>query len=436
MKIAVVGAGIAGLSSAWLLSRAGHQVVLFEAAVYAGGHSNTVDVELEGLRAPVDTGFLVHNDRTYPNLIRLFALLGVPVRASEMTFSVVLEQENVEWAGSSVATLFAQKRNLLRPTFWRMVGDILRLHRLAPQLQRESRDSGETLGQILDRYRFSAALRDWYLLPMGAAIWSSSTRDMAAFPASTFFDFCANHGLMQILDRPQWKTVQGGSREYVQRMVAGIGDVRLSSPVRQVRRDERGVTLCSRHGEEHFEQLVLACHSDQALALLGDASDAERALLSQLRYQPNRAVLHTDASFLPARRQAWAAWNYRMGEGGPSSQPVMVSYLLNQLQGLPFRSPVIVTLNPYREPQGKLAEFDYAHPLFDRAAIAAQQSLATIQGRQRTWFAGAWAGYGFHEDGLKAGMAVAQALGATIPWDISVPLAAHPLQPQPVVIAP
>lgn len=430
MKIAVVGAGIAGLSSAWLLARAGHEVSLFEAQDYPGGHSNTVDVTLEGVTAPVDTGFLVHNDRTYPNLIRLFALLGVPVYQSEMTFSVSLEKENVEWAGSDLATLFAQKRNLLRPTFWRMVRDILRLHRLAPQMRQESKDSGETLGQILVRYGFSDTLRDWYLLPMGAAIWSSSTRDMADFPASTFFDFCANHGLMQILDRPQWKTVQGGSREYVRRMIAGIHDVRLSSAVTAVARDERGVTVHSRHGAEQFDRLVLACHSDQALALLTDASADERAVLSGLRYQPNRAILHTDTRFLPSRKKAWSAWNYRMGESGPSASPVMVTYLLNHLQDLPFKTPVMVTLNPYREPEGILAEFDYAHPLFDRTAIDAQQQLATIQGRLHTWFAGAWAGYGFHEDGLKAGVAVAQGLGAPIPWDLSQPVATHAVLPE------
>lgn len=429
MRIAVVGAGIAGLSAAWLLHRSGHHVVLYEANDYAGGHSNTVDVCLQGVAAPVDTGFLVHNDRTYPNLTRLFRLLGVAVHETEMTFSVALEQPQLEWAGTSLGSLFVQRRNLLRGRFWHMLGDILRLHRLAPQLQLEAHASGETLGEILDRHRFGQPLRDWYLLPMGAAIWSSSTRGMARFPAATFFDFCRNHGLMQVLDRPQWKTVLGGSREYVRRMLTGCGQLRLQSPVTRVRRSEQGVHISSRYGEEHYHQLVLACHSDQALALLSDADAAEQSVLGRLPYQRNRAVLHTDASFLPQRRAAWAAWNYRVGRPGQSDQPVMVSYLLNKLQPLPFSQPVIVTLNPYREPEQVLAEFDYAHPVFDTAAIAAQCDLAQIQGQRHTWFAGAWAGYGFHEDGLKAGMAVARGLQAEIPWQLDLPLLAHDVLP-------
>ncbi|KZE31483.1 hypothetical protein EV683_11135 [Crenobacter luteus] len=416
MNIAVIGSGIAGLSSAWLLSRAGHRVTLFEANDYVGGHSNTVDVTLNGLSAPVDTGFLVHNDRTYPNLIALFEHLGVATHPSEMSFSVSLDKEALEWAGTSLATLFAQRRNLVRPRFWGMLGDVLRLHRSAPRMLDEARRSGETLGELLARHRFGAPMRDWYLYPMCAAIWSGSTRHVADFPAATLFEFCANHGLMQLFGRPQWRTVLGGAREYVARMVAAVADVRVSCPVERVVRDAAGVTLRSPRGRERFEQVVLACHADQALRMLAETSDAEYAVLSAIRYQRNRAVLHADVSFLPGRRAVWAAWNYRMAEGGVSEAPSMVSYLINKLQPLPFASPVIVTLNPYREPESVWQSFDYEHPVFDSAAIAAQRRLAELQGRHRTWYAGAWAGYGFHEDGLKAGMAVAQALGAPVPW--------------------
>ncbi|SCK26077.1 NAD(P)/FAD-dependent oxidoreductase [Vogesella sp. LIG4] len=429
MRIAVVGAGIAGLSAAWLLSRSGHQVVVYEANDYAGGHSNTVDVSLQGVTAPVDAGFLVHNDRTYPNLTRLFRLLGVAVHETEMTFSVALEQPQIEWAGTSLGSLFVQRRNLLRGRFWHMLGDILRLHWLAPRLQLEAHSSGETLGEILDRYRFGQSLRDWYLLPMGAAIWSCSTHGMARFPAATFFDFCLNHGLMQVFDRPQWKTVLGGSRQYVRRMLSSCGQLRLRTPVTRVRRGEAGVHVSSPQGEEHYHQLVLACHSDQALALLSDADADEQGVLRRLPYQRNRALLHTDTSFLPRRPSAWAAWNYRVGSPGVSDKPIMVSYLLNKLQPLPFSQPVIVTLNPYREPPQVLAEFDYAHPVFDTAAIAAQRELALLQGRRHTWFAGAWTGYGFHEDGLKAGMAVARGLHAHVPWQLDLPLQQHEVLP-------
>lgn len=425
MKIAVVGSGIAGLSAAWLLARSGHAISLFEAGHRAGGHSNTIDVTLDGIRAGVDTGFLVHNDHTYPNLTRLLALLDVPVYQTEMTFSVSLQRENLEWAGSNLASLFAQKRNLLRPTFWQMLGDILRLHRQAPQLQCEAAASQETLGQILSRHGYGEAMRSWYLLPMAAAIWSGSTRDMAAFPAQTFFDFCMNHGLLQIFDRPQWKTIKGGSKVYVERMLRAIADVRLANPVRQISRPGNGVIVHDDHGQHHFDKLILACHSDQSLALLQDPSPREAAVLGKVRYQPNQAYLHTDQSFLPTRKQAWAAWNYQMAQAGESERPVMVTYLLNRLQDLPFSSPLMVTLNPERVPEDILASFDYAHPVFDSAAIAAQKALPALQGERNTWFAGAWTRYGFHEDGLLSGMQVAQALGARIPWDCSLPLGEH-----------
>ncbi len=418
MRIAVVGSGIAGLSAAWLL-RQQHRVTVFEAAGYAGGHSNTVDITLDGQTFPVDTGFLVHNDRTYPNLIQLLALLGLPTTASDMSFSVKLAQPELEWAGANLATVFVQKRNLLRPAFWQMLRDILDFNQRADELLSLARASGQTLGQLLEREAYSQAFSDWYLLPMGAAIWSCPMSRMRAMPAETFIQFCLNHGLLQIRHRPQWKTICGGAREYVQALCRDIGDVRLNTAVLAVRRDAEGVALATAQGELRFDQVILATHTDQALALLKDAHAAEQAVLGAIAYQANTAYLHTDSRLMPRRRAAWSAWNYYDGAGQDTHRPVAVTYWLNQLQALPCKTPVFVTLNPPEPPASGhiLQRFDYAHPLLDQAAYAAQQALAQIQNLDHVLFCGAWAGYGFHEDGLKAGMRVAQQLGATIPWE-------------------
>lgn len=417
-RVAVIGSGIAGLSTAWLLSRAA-QVTLFEAGSYFGGHTNTVDVEVEGQRFGVDTGFLVFNERTYPNLCALFELLDVPVAQSDMSFSVSMRSPDVEWAGSDLNTVFAQRSNLLRPSMWRMIADILRFNREATEMATRGSAPEVTLGDYLQAAGYGAVFRDRYLLPMAAAIWSCPTRTMLDYPLATFVRFCHNHGLVQIFDRPQWRTVRGGAREYVSRMLPAIADARLNAPVEHVHRDDAGVWLRSRGAQERFDEVVFACHSDQTLALLGDdASDTERRLLGAVRYQPNRAVLHTDPQLLPRRRRVWSAWNYLSGEGEDGARPVSVSYLLNQLQPLPCTTPVVVSLNPFDEPRPEhfIAEFDYAHPVFDRAAIAAQQQLASIQGARRSWFAGAWTGYGFHEDGLRSALRVAEAMGVSAPW--------------------
>jgi predicted NAD/FAD-binding protein len=414
MKIAVVGAGISGLSAAWLL-RETHQVTLFEAGDYLGGHTHTVDVELDGRRFPVDTGFLVFNHRTYPNLTALFRELAVDTVASDMSFAVSLREPDLEWAGSSLATLFAQKRNLARPGFWRMLQDTLRFNRETDAALPEV-----TLGAYLERHSYSAEFRDWYLLPMAAAIWSCPTQAMLDYPLTTFVRFARNHGLLQVFDRPQWLTVKGGGREYVQRIAAGLPDVRLATPVRSLLRDADGVWLGLPGGEcERFDQVVLACHSDQALRLLGAAATvAERRILGAIRYQPNRAVLHTDRRLLPRDERVWSAWNYLAGRGEPGSQPVSVSYLINRLQPLPVDAPVAVTLNPHLEPDPRLVigDFEYDHPIFDQAAIDAQARLAAIQGTDRVWFCGAWACYGFHEDGLNSALAVAERLDGRAPW--------------------
>ncbi len=422
MKIAVIGAGISGLSCAYRLVHGGADVTLYEAGNYFGGHSNTVEVTLDGRTFGVDTGFLVFNDRTYPHLIALFAELGVDTAPSDMSFSVKLplgqepDARVLEWAGGNIDTLFAQRGNLLRPRFLRMAADILRFNRQATALALRGSIPQMPLGDFLERHGYSEGFRDWYLLPMAACIWSCPSDQMLAFPVSTFIRFCHNHGLLQVSDRPQWRTVRGGSRHYVDTLLAAIGDKRLATPVTAVTRHPAGgarsVRVDSAAGAEHYDHVVLACHSDQSLALLADPGADECGLLAAVRYQPNRAVLHTDASCLPKSRKAWSAWNYQ-SNAAPTPQ-VCVHYLLNQLQPLPCTTPVIVSLNPIDQPDPAkvLASFDYAHPVFDEAAVAAQGRLSALQGRRNTWFAGAWTGYGFHEDGLKSGLAVAAALGA------------------------
>ncbi len=423
-RIAVVGAGISGLASAWLLSR-DFDVTLFEAGAYLGGHTNTVDVTLEGKTHPVDTGFLVFNDKTYPNLIAMFALLGVDSVETEMSFAVSLEKPDLEWAGSNLATVFGQKRNLFRPQFWSMLSDILRFNRESTAWLAEYPESDISLQEFLDDGRYSSAFADWYLLPMAAAIWSCPTGQMRDMPLATFIRFCQNHGLLQVFDRPMWRTVLGGGRAYVRkianRLIANGAEIRLACPVSAVTREGERLKVTHAAGSDHFDQVVMACHSDQARAILGfTATDGQREVLSAIRYQPNRAILHTDRALLPRDEKLWSAWNYFAGNGEPGDQPVGVSYLINKLQPLPFQTPVVVTLNPAREPDPAtvLAEFDYAHPIFDAPAIAAQQRLADVQGENGIWLAGAWGSYGFHEDGLKSALRVVNGLGVTAPWQV------------------
>lgn len=415
MKVAIIGSGIAGLGCAHALAGAGMQPTVFEAQERLGGHTNTVDVTLDGITHPVDTGFLVFNSRTYPQLIRLFESLGVPTAASDMSFAVSVGHGRrvLEWAGSDLNSVFAQRRNLGSPAFISMLADLLRFNRQARRIVAGAEDAGAlTLGEFLARHRYGAALQRWYLLPMAAAIWSCPIRTMLGYPADTFLRFCHNHGLLQLTDRPPWLTVRGGARRYVEAIAARLADVRRRSPVRRVTRSAvAGKALVETpRGVERFDHVVLACHSDQSLRMLADAGDLERGVLAAVRYQSNRAVLHTDARLMPASRRVWSAWNYL--SSGDDEPAVSVTYWLNKLQPLPFTRPVFVSLNPLIEPapEQTIAEFDYAHPVFTHGAISAQQRLAEIQGVNRVWFAGAWTGYGFHEDGLRSGLAVADAL--------------------------
>ncbi len=418
-RVAVVGSGIAGLSAAFELAPLA-RVTLFEAGSHFGGHAHTVDLTLDGVSHGVDTGFLVMNERTYPQMLRLLGDLGVAVAPSDMSFSVQAAGDALEWSGSNLDSVFAQRGNLLRPRFWAMLRDILRFNRRCTALAEAGDDAAldQAIGDFLDREGYSQAFRDWYLLPMIGCIWSCPTDQMLRFPIATLIRFCHNHGLLQVAGRPRWFTVAGGSRRYVERMVATLPDARLRTPVRRVKRipagsADAGVWVWTDRGGERFDEVVLACHADQALALLEAPTPAERAVLGAVRYRPNRAVLHTDASLLPRRRRAWAAWNYeRAPDAGGESAAVCLHYWLNRLQPLPFGRPVIVSLNPLRAPREDCVhgEFDYEHPVFDRAAIAAQQRLPALQGRAHTWYCGAWTRYGFHEDGLRSGLAVCAGL--------------------------
>jgi predicted NAD/FAD-binding protein len=415
-KIAVVGSGIAGLSAAWLLAEA-HEVELFEAAPRLGGHSNTLDVGGH----PVDTGFIVYNTATYPNLTALFDHVGVATRATDMGFAVSLDGGRLEYAGGDLGGLFAQKRNLVSPRFWGMLRDLVRFYRRAPG---DLAGLGDTpLGAYLDQLGVGAAFRDDHLYPMAAAIWSTPVSQIGDYPAAAFVRFCENHGLLKLTNRPVWRTVEGGSRAYVARLAERLGTgIHTATPIRQIRRHAAGVELDTDSGARAFDQVVIATHADTALALLEAPSEAECNILGAFSYRPNRAVLHSDPALMPRRRRVWSAWNYA-SLAGSDDPDLSVTYWMNCLQGwLPGDQPLFVTLNPLAEPDPALvhAAIDYAHPVFDSAAGRAQGQLWSLQGQRRSWFCGAHFGAGFHEDGLQAGLAVAEQLGGVRrPWNVA-----------------
>jgi len=418
-KLAVIGSGISGMGAAWALGPS-HDVTLFETRNRPGGHSATVDIDHGDKQIAVDTGFIVYNNRNYPHLSRLFDHLDVETEESCMSFSVSLDEGRFEWCGYNLRTIFAQKRNLLSPRFLLMLGDILRFNARAKRDLETGALCGLTFGDYMSWRGYSASLRDDYLVPMTAAIWSTPAARMLDFPAESLIRFLDNHRLMQI-SPPKWRTVSGGSRNYVSRLLKEFrGHTRFGAGVRRIERQEGKVIIEDASGtRETFDGVVMATHSDQALSLLGDPSSAERSVLSAIPYRKNEVWLHRDPTLMPRRRDAWAAWNYLSGRDADGERSVAVTYWMNRLQNIDERYPVFITLNPPRPPREDLTFgfYDYAHPQFDATALDAQQRLPLIQGENHTWYCGAWTRYGFHEDGLASGLQVADMIGTTAPWD-------------------
>jgi predicted NAD/FAD-binding protein len=419
-SIAVIGTGISGLSAAWLLAKT-RNVTVYEADDRIGGHSNTVEIDVGGRSIAVDTGFIVYNEPCYPNLTALFAHLGVETVATDMSFAVSIDRGRLEYAGSDLAGLLAQPANLVKPRFWSMMADLLRFYREAP---RDLATMGDvSLADWLDAHRYGRAFREDHLYPMAAAIWSTPSAEVGDYPAAAFVRFCENHGLLRLTGRPVWRTVKGGSREYVARLTASFRDrILTSTPVVSVARDAAGVEVVDATGaRRRFDDVVIATHADRALALLADPSAEERRLLGAFRYSKNEAVLHSDVGLMPRRRAAWASWNY-LSDAREGDRALSVTYWMNRLQPLGDAPELFVTLNPLREPDPSRvhARIAYDHPLFDAATGRAQTELWSLQGANRTWFSGAHFGAGFHEDGLQAGLAVAEDLGGGHrPWTVA-----------------
>jgi predicted NAD/FAD-binding protein len=418
-RIAVIGSGISGALAAWLL-RNHAEVTLFESDTRFGGHTNTLTIEEQGQEIAIDTGFMVYNRPNYPILSALFEHIGIRSYPTDMSFSVSMDDGRLEYAGSNLRALFAQYRNALRPSFVGMLADILRFNRLAEEALARNLSIPTTLGEFLDRHRLGTAFRRDYLYPMAAAIWSCPRDRIADFPARSFLRFFSNHGLIRLRDRPQWLTVEGGSSSYMRTLMQDLGRrAHRSQGAVAVERqsDQVVVTLFDGH-QQRFDDVILACHSDQALALLRNPSADERAMLAAIPYQSNQIYLHRDRSLMPNRRAVWASWNYLGRRAGPAESAISVTYWMNSLQRLPTATDYFVSLNPPRPPRDEhvVASFRYEHPVFEREALLAQRRLPAVQGRDRIWFCGAWTGYGFHEDGARSGLEVARALGASIPW--------------------
>jgi predicted NAD/FAD-binding protein len=425
MRVAVIGTGIAGNAAAWALSKR-YPVTVYDRELRPGGHSHTVTIDYDGKPLAVDIGFIVYNELNYPDLAALFAHLGVETIESCMSFAVTADAGRFEWKGGgstwrdTAGGLFAQPKNLLSPSYLWMLRDILTFNTQSIEDYAAGQLTGLTLGEYFARRHFAPRLLTDYLAPMGAAIWSAPSDQMLDFPAENFVAFFSNHRLLQY-DRPVWRTVKGGSRCYVEKLTSAFRDrLRLGCAVTSVQRTPHGVVVNDSHGRcDSYDHIVIASHSDQALAMLSDASDRERAVLGDIRYAPNVVYLHRDIRLMPKRRRAWASWNFlRWQREGTTVNDVAVTYWMNRLQGIEDDRPLFVSLNPPFAPDPALTFGKYIcdHPQYNRAAFAAQKRLGEIQGRRHTWFCGAWTGYGFHEDGLRSGLAVAEALGATVPW--------------------
>jgi len=418
--VAVIGSGISGLSAAWLLSRS-RRVTLYEADARPGGHANTVDVPSETGPIAVDTGFIVYNDRNYPELVSLFDHLSVPTLPSDMSFAASLDGGRFEYSGSGLRGLLGQKANVVRPRFWRMLADVLRFYREAPSLLIERKHADETLGSYLRLSGYSEGFINDHLLPMGAAIWSTTSEEMREYPLHAFISFFERHGLLSLSDRPRWRTVAGGSRTYVRRLLDDFdGELRLSTPVANVRRLKHGVEVTDTSGhKERFDDVVIATHADQALKFLEDASETEHRLLSAFSYTPNTAVLHKNTDLMPKRQSVWSSWNYIERDRKAGNRQLCVTYWMNRLQNIDPAHPLFVTLNPSQDipDEDVIQAFDYTHPLFNHAALSAQKQLWQLQGNRNTWFCGAYFGSGFHEDGIRAGLGAAELLaGIAAPW--------------------
>lgn len=420
LNIAVIGSGISGMSAAWLLSQR-HDVTVFEKDGRLGGHSNTVTVNTDAGPTAVDTGFIVFNDATYPNLIALFEHLGVETKPSDMSFGVSLNRGKTEYSSVGASAFLCGGRNLLSPRFWSMSMDLLRFYKNAPLELLATRDSMISLGEYLDRRGYGDAFQRDHLLPQAAAIWSASMAEIHHYPACAFVRFFENHGLLKLKGRPKWRTVEGGSRAYVEKLTAAYADrVRLNAGAINVRREGGGVWVRDANGQsERFDHAVIATHGDDALSMLDDPSREEQRLLGAFRYAKNRAILHTDTSLMPRREPLWASWNY---VGDNPDGGCVVSYWMNKLQRLPCKQNIFLTLNPRTMPRAETVLYDteYQHPLFNAAAIRAQEEIWSLQGARNTWFCGAHFGAGFHEDGLQAGLAVAEQLGGVRrPWTVA-----------------